>query len=120
MAQTLDRRMNDFSPATDADYLYAEDKDGNQVKIDIEDAIKVLGGLPLREKLESPDISWNLKEGKYYHGISLFTGGSYGLLIVLRALDYVVQIDITLANGIFYRTAFYNGDVVVKDWTKIV
>ncbi len=33
MAKTEDRRMNDFDPATNADYFYAEDKDGNQIKV---------------------------------------------------------------------------------------
>lgn len=51
---TEDIRMNDFAMVTDAAYFYAEAANGSQTKIDIEDAIKALGGLPLERSLNLP------------------------------------------------------------------
>lgn len=36
MAQTLDMRMNDFAQVTDCKYIYVEDANGNQVKVNKE------------------------------------------------------------------------------------
>lgn len=44
MATTLDTRMNDFTPATDADYIYVELDDGSQGKMKKDDLRSLILG----------------------------------------------------------------------------
>ena len=45
-----DKKMNEFTPATDAAYVYAELGDGSQIKIKKDDLAKTIGEIMLDEK----------------------------------------------------------------------
>ena len=78
---------------------------------------RALGGLPYKGMIT--EAAWNLEQGIYRHGASIFPEGNYGILIVIRAESYICQIDIVLSKGIYFRTAHSSGSVEDIYWTKL-
>ena len=73
-----------------------------------------------RGRITKSELTWNLGSGYYFHGSPLYDNGSYGVLIVIVADSYIVQLDINLTPAsVMYRSAHNNGDDVDTNWTKL-
>lgn len=73
-----------------------------------------------RGRITKSELTWNLGSGYYFHGVPLYDNGSYGVLIVIVADSYIVQLDINLTPAsVMYRSAHNYGDDVDTNWTKL-
>lgn len=64
------------------------------------------------------DVDTVLQAGCYGHGDALFTGGSWGLLVVFNSpyYKYYVQLDFNFNGGVYYRTSTGN---TWSEWFKL-
>ena len=110
-----DIKMNAFTPATDAAYIYAEATNGSQVKIKKSDLfVNVFAYRSLlREDKDLNDISEN---GIYYSARAVNSPeGVTGLLLHYMETDMASQILInSRTGGLYTRSRVYN----TGNWDK--
>lgn len=102
-----DRFMNDFAAAMDAAYMYAEDINGNQVKIKKSD---LLSGLFQDRGVYEGDMN-NLKlSGIYYiNGLTTNSAGVTGLALIFYSYPTAFQEVIDVFSGVVKkRVLLYN------------
>ena len=122
MAEKQDIAMNQFTSATDAEYIYAEATNGSQVKIKMSDLLNAMfqKGTPVK------DYNLNTEIGIYYINVSVngtingpSNSISYGILFVLKGLNnYIVQIacSVTGLLNVFIRT---RTELAWSEWKSV-
>ncbi len=122
MAEKQDIAMNQFTSATDAEYIYAEATNGSQVKIKKSDLLNAMfqKGTPVK------DYNLNTEIGIYYINVSVngtingpSNSISYGILFVLKGLNnYIVQIacSVTGLLNVFIRT---RTELAWSEWKSV-
>ena len=117
-----DIAMNQFTSATDAEYIYAEATNGSQVKIKKSDLLNAMfqKGTPVK------DYNLNTEIGIYYINVSVngtingpSNSISYGILFVLKGLNnYIVQIacSVTGLLNVFIRT---RTELAWSEWKSV-
>lgn len=110
-----DKLMNEFTPATDIEYIYAETADGSQVRIKKSDLI---GTLFEDRGYYEGDVNHLLISGMYYTNGNTLNAIDSGLFIVFSSDQAVCQFSINVFNGILhFRSLTYN-DNNWDIWTK--
>ena len=124
---SLDKALNEKDVVSDAPYILAKTSNGDTVKISKADLASVVAGLTntnfgfktLKELATGVMTSLgtgtvtleNVDEfrtpGFYGHGSAIYSGGQWGILVVLKndAYGYLTQIDICAQGVIAFRFA---------------
>lgn len=109
-----DKRMNQFTPATDMEYVYAELADGSQVKIKKSD---LLNGTFQNKGTVDKSLDEYIVNGCYGIHASIFNVEfiSFGILLVFSAPNTamggnpIFQMIIGADGVMFTRIRWYNG-----------
>ena len=101
-----DKRMNQFTPATNMEYVYAELADGSQVKIKKSDLFSLLFQVKYSFNGDLNDLKEN---GIFYTTGDTINGYNTGILLCFALEGAVIQISTSVFNhNIGYRTLLYN------------
>lgn len=128
MVEKKDVPMNTFTPATDAEYIYAEAIDGSQVKIKKSDLIGLIGAYCRKSALSNVNIdTFRLEIGTYGLISGCTTGGKLipsGSALFMFSGGYTtegLQVLCNYETGISIRTGFSTvSSFVWKEWHKLV
>lgn len=128
MAEKKDVPMNTFTPATDAEYIYAEAADGSQVKIKKSDLFGLYGAYRSIGVISNFDINNLRREMGTYGLIGGCTAGGEpipgGSVLLMFSGGYTtegVQILCNDSTGISIRTGYSTIDSFVwRNWHKLV
>lgn len=117
-----DKKMNQFTSATDGAYIYAEAANGSQVKIDKIRLADILGGVYNRE-MQGKDLNKCVDTGIYVKQ----TGDTYlnspstdaCLLITFATSLYAVQwLHELNSNAVYYRSIIKYSSIY-HNWVRI-
>lgn len=101
-----DKRMNQFTPATNMEYVYAELADGSQVKIKKSDLFSLLFQVKYSFNGDLNDLKEN---GIFYTTGDTINGYNTGILLCFALEGAVIQISTSVFNNVIgYRTLLYN------------
>lgn len=124
-----DKKMNEFAPATDATYIYAEAANGSQIKINKSDLVELFKSsigfdTVLQDKGEAKDDLDTYKSTGYY-GLNLFSNNNvhfpvnmtYGGLIVISCNQsrWVLQLAYSTQDNKI-RTRTCNDMGIWQEW----
>ena len=68
-----------------------------------------------RGYVDSSNVDTRTVQGAYYHGSELFSGGTYGILVVFRYSKNVVQFDFSFNGVSQYRASTNLG----SSWSEL-
>ena len=115
MAEKQDIAMNEFPVVTDLSYLYGEKSNSSQVKIKVSDLLSSI--FQYRGPINDANIATNTGYYRINSGIQNMPYDGFGILLVFKALDYILQIY-SGGSRILVRKA--SGDNVSwGDWKSV-
>ena len=115
MAEKQDIAMNEFPVETGLSYLYCEKSNSSQVKIKVSDLLSSI--FQYRGPINDANIATNTGYYRINSSIQNMPYDGFGILLVFKALDYILQIY-SGGSRILVRKA--SGDNVSwGDWKSV-
>lgn len=107
-----DLKMNQFTPATDGAYIYAEAADGNQVKIAKADLLNALGlssciynhlsayiNAGATKEIDNVGGFVLVKNGYSFGGFLLYHATFSTITLVCNPVNYNIGVELSVSNG---------------------